>query len=234
MWEGLPYKERPIYNTAISRGNVRVLRSAFWHMIKLRKVKILSDKLTEIGRDAFAWCNELEEVNIPEGVTRIGDHAFWWSLCLRKVELPSTLTRIEDFAFDSDPLDSIDIPAGVTFIGRNAFWNNRELKKVYSRPVVPPTTSEWSDTKPYCRSTPVRRRLPSSMYRKARQRPTGLLRCSRSSRTSSSLRSGNGPPPSTGRLRRRHSSKCMVRLARSMSWPTAMAAMGRHRSMCLA
>lgn len=138
MWEGLPYKERPIYNTAISRGNVRVLRSAFCHMIKLRKVKILSDKLTEIGRDAFAWCNELEEVNIPEGVTRIGDHAFWWSLCLRKVELPSTLTRIEDFAFDSDPLDSIDIPAGVTFIGRNAFWNNPELKKVYSRPVVPP------------------------------------------------------------------------------------------------
>ena len=138
MWDGLPYKERPIYKTAISRGNVRVLRSAFCHMIKLRKVKILSDKLTEIGRDAFAWCNALEEVNIPEGVTRIGDHAFWWSLCLRKVELPSTLTRIEDFAFDSDPLDSIDIPAGVTFIGRNAFWNTPALKKVYSRPVVHP------------------------------------------------------------------------------------------------
>ncbi|MDY4229596.1 MAG: leucine-rich repeat domain-containing protein [Prevotella sp.] len=138
-----------MYNTAISRGNVRVLRSAFWHMIKLRKVKILSDKLTEIGCYAFAACNELEEVNIPEGITRIGDHAFWWSLCLRKVELPSTLTRIEDFAFDSDPLDSIDIPAGVTFIGRNAFWNNPKLKKVYSRPVVPPTTSEWSDSKPH-------------------------------------------------------------------------------------
>ena len=204
-------------------------------MIKLRKVKILSDKLTEIGRDAFAWCNELEEVNLPEGVTRIGDHSFWWSLCLRKVELPSTLTRIEDFAFDSDPLDSIDIPAGVTFIGRNAFWNNPELKKVYSRPVVPPPhPANGLILSHTCHSTPVRRRLPSSMYRKARQRPTGLLRCSRSSRTSSSLRSGNGPPPSTGRLRRRHSSKCMVRLARSMSWPMAMAAMGRHRSMCLA
>lgn len=122
--------------------NVRVLKGAFEHMIKLRKVTIQTDKLTEIGNDAFAWCNELEEVNIPEGITRIGNNAFWWDLELRKVDLPSTLTRIESFAFDSDPLDSIDIPAGVTWIGHNAFWNNRNLKKVYSRPVIPPSTHD--------------------------------------------------------------------------------------------
>ena len=129
--------------------NVRVLREAFEGMAGLRKATILTDKLTEIGDDAFYWCSALEEVNIPDKITRIGEGAFFWNLRLRKINIPSTVTRIEKNAFDSAPLDSIDIPAGVTFIGRNAFWNNRNLKKVYSRPVMPPITNEWTDESSY-------------------------------------------------------------------------------------
>ena len=129
--------------------NVRVLREAFEGMAGLRKATILTDKLTEIGDDAFYWCSALEEVNIPDKITRIGEGAFFWNLRLRKINIPSTVTRIEKNAFDSAPLDSIDIPAGVTFIGRNAFWNNRNLKKVYSRPVMPPITNEWTDVSSY-------------------------------------------------------------------------------------
>ena len=129
--------------------NVRVLRDAFHGMAGLRKATILTDKLTEIGDFAFYWCSALEEVNIPDKITRIGEGAFFWNLRLRKINIPSTVTRIEKNAFDSAPLDSIDIPAGVTFIGRNAFWNNRNLKKVYSRPVMPPVTNEWTDESSY-------------------------------------------------------------------------------------
>ena len=129
--------------------NVRVLREAFEGMAGLRKATILTDKLTEIGDDAFYWCSALEEVNIPDKITRIGEGAFFWNLRLSKINIPSTVTRIEKHAFDSAPLDSIDIPAGVTFIGRNAFWNNRNLKKVYSRPVMPPITNEWTDVSSY-------------------------------------------------------------------------------------
>ena len=129
--------------------NVRVLRDAFHGMAGLRKATILTDKLTEIGDFAFYWCSALEEVNIPDKITRIGEGAFFWNLRLRKINIPSTVTRIEKNAFDSAPLDSIDIPAGVTFIGRNAFWNNRNLKKVYSRPVMPPITNEWTDESSY-------------------------------------------------------------------------------------
>ena len=129
--------------------NVRVLRDAFHGMAGLRKATILTDKLTEIGDFAFYWCSALEEVNIPDKITRIGEGAFFWNLRLRKINIPSTVTRIEKNAFDSAPLDSIDIPAGVTFIGRNAFWNNRNLKKVYSRPVMPPITNEWTDVSSY-------------------------------------------------------------------------------------
>ena len=142
------YGIRAIKKVVIPK-NVRVLRGAFNGMAGLRKATILTDKLTEIGDDAFFWCSALEEVNIPDGITRIGEGAFFWNLRLRKVNIPSTVIRIEKHAFDSAPLDSIDIPAGVTFIGRNAFWNNYSLQKVYSRPAIPPVTSEWTDHTPY-------------------------------------------------------------------------------------
>lgn len=142
------YGIRAIEKVVIPK-NVRVLRSAFNGMAGLRKATILTDKLTEIGDDAFYWCSALEEVNIPDEITRIGKRAFFWNLKLHKIEIPSSVTRIEENAFDSAPLDSIDIPAGVTFIGRNAFWNNRNLKKVYSRPITPPKTNEPTAISPY-------------------------------------------------------------------------------------
>ena len=142
--DGSPYYGIRAIEEVVVPKNVRVLRRTYNGMAGLRKATILTDKLTEIGNDAFYWCSALEEVNIPDKITRIGQGAFFWNLRLRKINIPSTVTRIEKFAFDSAPLDSIDIPAGVIFIGRNAFWNNRNLKKVYSRPVVPPVTSEWA------------------------------------------------------------------------------------------
>ena len=143
--DGSPYYGISTIEEVVVPKNVRVLRDAFHGMAGLRKATILTDKLTEIGDFAFSWCSALEEVNIPDKITRIGDHAFFWNLRLRKINIPSTVTRIEKHAFDSAPLDSIDIPAGVTFIGRNAFWNNSNLKKVYSRPIVPPVTTKWTE-----------------------------------------------------------------------------------------
>ena len=147
--DGSPYYGISTIEETVVPKNVRVLRQTFSGMAGLRKVTILTDKLTEIGDDAFNWCSALEEVNIPDGITRIGEGAFFWNLRLRKVNIPSTVIRIEKHAFDSAPLDSIDIPAGVTFIGRNAFWNNRNLQKVYSRPAIPPVTNEWTGESSY-------------------------------------------------------------------------------------
>ena len=143
--DGAAYYGLSTIEEVVVPKNVRVLRGAFDGMAGLRKATILTDKLAEIGDDAFFWCSALEEVNIPDGITRIGKGAFFWNLRLRKINIPSTVTRIEKHAFDSAPLDSIDIPAGVTFIGRNAFWNNSKLQKVYARPIIPPVTTEWTD-----------------------------------------------------------------------------------------
>ena len=134
----------PSIESVVVPPKVRIMRRAFYGVPNLKKVTIQTDKLTEIGEDAFYGCDNLEDINIPDGVTRIGNSAFYCNVSLRKINIPSSVTYIAENAFACTHLDSIDIPAGVTFIGRGAFWKCDRLKKVYSRPVIPPVTNAWS------------------------------------------------------------------------------------------
>ena len=134
----------PSIESVVVPPNVRIMKKAYSGLPNLKKVTIQTDKLTEIGADAFYCCENLEDINIPDGVTRIGRSAFYCNFSLRKINIPSSVTYIAENAFACAHLDSIDIPAGVTFIGRGAFWKCDRLKKVYSRPVIPPVTNAWS------------------------------------------------------------------------------------------
>ena len=134
----------PSIESVVVPPNVRIMKKAFYGVPNLKKVTIQTNKLTEIGEYAFYNCDNLEDINIPDGVTRIGNSAFYCNFSLRKINIPSSVTYIAENAFACTHLDSIDIPAGVTFIGRGAFWKCDRLKKVYSRPVIPPVTNAWS------------------------------------------------------------------------------------------
>ena len=134
----------PSIESVVVPPNVRIMKKAFYGVPNLKKVTIQTNKLTEIGEYAFYNCDNLEDINIPDGVTRIGKSAFELNFSLRKINIPSSVTYIAENAFACAHLDSIDIPAGVTFIGRGAFWKCDRLKKVYSRPVIPPVTNAWS------------------------------------------------------------------------------------------
>ena len=134
----------PSIESVVVPPNVRIMKKAFYGVPNLKKVTIQTNKLTEIGEYAFYNCDNLEDINIPDGVTRIGKSAFELNFSLRKINIPSSVTYIAENAFACTHLDSIDIPAGVTFIGRGAFWKCDRLKKVYSRPVIPPVTNAWS------------------------------------------------------------------------------------------
>ena len=142
--DGHLYCAIPSIESVVIPPKVRIMRGAFYGVPNLKKVTIQTDKLTEIGADAFYSCENLEDINIPDGVTRIGRSAFYCNFSLRKINIPSSVTYIAENAFACTHLDSIDIPAGVTFIGRGAFWKCDRLKKVYSRPVIPPVTNAWS------------------------------------------------------------------------------------------
>ena len=77
----------------------------------------ISTAVTEIGNSVFSDCNKLTEIIIPESVTKIGNNAFRYCASLT----------------------SITIPESVAVIGNQAFYECDNLKRVYSKPTVPPT-----------------------------------------------------------------------------------------------
>ena len=120
-------------------------------------------KVTSIGREALAGCQELESVTTPQGVKRIGTCAFSGCKKLKSVEIPSSVIGIDWCAFyrcnalaavnipsDSDlkslengafaecfALKSIALPDGVTSIARHAFLRCFNLKSL----TIPATAS---------------------------------------------------------------------------------------------
>ena len=55
--------------------------------------------VTEIGGSAFANCNSLTSVTIPDSVTTIGDNAFEYCSSLTSVTIPDSVTTIGSLAF---------------------------------------------------------------------------------------------------------------------------------------
>ena len=71
---------------------------------------------------AFALCNSLTSINIPDSVTTIGNHAFYNCKSLTSIIIPDGVTTIEDYAFAfCTSLSSITIPSSVVTIGDNPF-----------------------------------------------------------------------------------------------------------------
>ena len=84
-----------------------------------------------IGKRAFAFCNFLTNIIIPESVTNIGEHAFSCCYSLTSINIPESVTTIEKTAFSCcDSLTSINIPDSVTSIGKRAFWGCDSLASI--------------------------------------------------------------------------------------------------------
>ena len=75
-----------------------------------------------IGDWAFAFCNSLTIINIPNSVTMIGDWTFNGCRSLTSINIPYSVTTIGDRAFvGCESLININIPNSVTTIGDCAF-----------------------------------------------------------------------------------------------------------------
>ena len=80
---------------------------------------------------------------IPEVVTAIGVAAFAYCYDLADITLTQGLLSIGSSAFESTAIKGITIPESVTTLGSFAFNNCRELKSVYCKPTTPPTTGGY-------------------------------------------------------------------------------------------
>ena len=78
--------------------------------------------VTKIGASAFAGCEFLIRVTIPEGVTKIESRAFDSCINLERVNLPDSMESIGGRAFyGCHALTEIHIPYSVASLGANAF-----------------------------------------------------------------------------------------------------------------
>ena len=91
----------------------------------------LPDTVIEIGRHAFARCDDLVYIELPDSITTIGESAFGWCNNLEEIKLPANLTSLGTAVFiDCFNLKSIEIPNGVTEISNSMFSGCRNLSSI--------------------------------------------------------------------------------------------------------
>ncbi len=96
----------------------------------LEKV-VISDGVTNIGENAFFWCDKITSVTIPSSVKSIGMGAFENCKALTSVNIPDGVESIGMDAFvNCEALTSVNIPGSVKSIGEKAFSGCDELIKV--------------------------------------------------------------------------------------------------------
>ena len=91
----------------------------------------LPDSIKSIGPGAFYGCTSLKEINIPNSVTEIGNEAFASCEALESITIPDSVITIGMGAFGScDALESITIPDSVTSPLLGTFYGCELLKTV--------------------------------------------------------------------------------------------------------
>lgn len=122
------YEENDIYYTIINKKKktVKVTGCAEKkrEIVIPNSIKIngISYSVTEIGDEAFSFCDGLTSVTIPNSVTTIGGMAFSGCSGLTSVTIPNSVTTIGSHAFVfCDGLTSVTIGNSVTSIGNYAF-----------------------------------------------------------------------------------------------------------------
>ena len=97
----------------VLRSDTRLIADyAFAECENLEHIQ-LPDNLLSIGKMAFALCTALQEISIPKHVTRIQELTFFACLKLRKIVIPASVTTIEYGTFGGcRMLDSVIIESG--------------------------------------------------------------------------------------------------------------------------
>ena len=112
------------------RPVVKIAETAFYSQIYLTKAT-LPHTLKEIEEYAFAYCENLQKVNMAEGVEIIGESAFDGCVSLSEIRLPSTVTEIYGSAFlNCESLTEIEIPKKVKVIREDTFAGCTSIKEV--------------------------------------------------------------------------------------------------------
>lgn len=105
-------------------------RYAFAYCEALVSVE-LPDSLTSIGDGAFYNCSALTTLDLGTGVEEIGDHVFANCEVLTAVEFPASLKSIGSYAFaECAALTAVELAEGIVSVGAQAFYNCVSVEKL--------------------------------------------------------------------------------------------------------
>ena len=135
--------------TFVLRGTVNEIGAfSFSCNTELTNVDLSATGLKIIPISAFANCESLISIELPEGLTEICNNAFYNCISLTTIEIPKSVKKIGSNIFENpesltktktpklipsnvfancESLISIKLPEGLTEIGNNAFYNCRSL-----------------------------------------------------------------------------------------------------------
>ena len=92
---------------------------------------MLPENTTDIEGYAFADCDRLSVISIPDGVKSFGVRSFRNDISLLRIPMPSSLIYIKDYAFiGCNGISEITIPASVTDIGDGIVKGCQNISKI--------------------------------------------------------------------------------------------------------
>ncbi len=111
-------------------SSVQVIeKSAFASCENLQSI-ILPDSIELIEEDAFFKCSKLTAVRLPDAIDRINSSTFFSCYNLTNITLPNSLVEISSFSFSNCHLTDIKLPPLIQRIESQAFENCRFLKNI--------------------------------------------------------------------------------------------------------
>ena len=122
-------KSTPKYKVPQSVKTISV--SSFWYSSKLKAVT-MGDKVTKVGKYAFAGCESLTTVKMSKKLKTISEKAFSACVKLKKIIMGKKISKIGAGAFEFCESISgyLNLPKSTTNVGRNAFYSCINLKGV--------------------------------------------------------------------------------------------------------
>ncbi|MDR1891876.1 MAG: leucine-rich repeat domain-containing protein, partial [Oscillospiraceae bacterium] len=115
-----------------------IAQNAFGYCVSLTAVTFeTGSALVTVGNNAFANCQKLISMVLPDGLQTVGTGAFMTCKTLRKVLLPGSLTALGQTAFKyCASLEGIYIAGGLTEVKPESFANCPALVGVFLPPTV--------------------------------------------------------------------------------------------------
>ena len=116
------FAETGIETATIPAQITAIGESVFEDAKSLKTVTFVDNGVLSVGDNAFAGCEALNSITLPDSVTTIGNNAFEGCSAITTLELPADLTEIGNNAFkDCVALTGMAISEKVSKIGNNPF-----------------------------------------------------------------------------------------------------------------